>query len=243
MIDELIAEHLRGVRCASILDVGPGYAEFSRLAAQITGATKITFVDIDSDVLQFQERRCREAQIACASHRLLLDASSLGAIRGRFDLIHCQEVLEHLPDAQETLRVLRDMLTDDGRMIITVPTRMSERLIRFLNPAYMRDEPHGHVNEFDERALRALVERAGLSVEVFRCAQPQYFLGHAWLFGTRMKIEGSTGRILTHGVRGFIFGNLVKYSLPLFRATGLSRWARIMPRNYFVVAARREHTR
>ena len=240
MIEELLAANLQGMKCDSILDVGPGYADFSRIAAGVTGARSITFVDCDAAVLQVQARRCREAGIDARILSMVLDSTTVGSISDRFGLILCQEVLEHLPDAGETLRALAGLLLCGGRIIITVPTRRSERLLRFLNPSYMRDEPHGHVNEFDEPALRALLAGAGLSVLTFLPAQPQYFIAHSWLVGTRMKIEGSTGKILTRGVRGFVFGNLVKYSRLFFGATGLSGWSRFLPRNYFVVAGRNE---
>lgn len=243
MIDELVAASLRGVRCDNILDIGPGYADFSRIAARVTGAQSITFVDCDNDVLQWQSRQCREAGIDARLLPVLLDAATVASIRERYGLIHCQEVLEHLPDAPEVLRALAGLLIPGGRIIITVPTRRSERLLRFLNPSYMRNEPHGHVNEFDEAALRALIARAGLAVLTFAPAQPQYFIGHTWLAATRMKIDGSTGKILTRGVRGFVFGNLVKYSRLVFTATGLALWSRVFPRNYFVVAGRHEDTR
>jgi len=243
VIAELVATHLRGMKCDRILDVGPGYADFSRIAAGVTGARSITFVDCDDAVLQFQARQCGEAGIEAKLLSMNLESRTLGSIPGRFGLILCQEVLEHLPDAGETLRALAGLLLYGGRIIVTVPTRRSERLLRFLNPSYMRDEPHGHVNEFDEPTLRALLEGAGLSVLTFLPAQPQYFIAHSWLVGTRMKIEGSTGRILTRGVRGFVFGNLVKYSHLFFGATGLPRWSRLLPRNYFVVAGRHEDSR
>lgn len=242
MIGELVATYLQGIRCDSILDVGPGYADFSRIAATVTGARSITFVDCDVAVLQYQAQKCREAGIDATLLTMLLDSATVGSISDRFGLILCQEILEHLPDAGETLHALTGLLLHGGRIIVTVPTRRSERLLRFLNPSYMRDEPHGHVNEFDERALRALLAGAGLSVLAFLPAQPQYFIAHSWLVGTRMKLEASTGKILTRGVRGFVFGNLVKYSRLFFDATGLSRWSRVLPRNYFVVAGRHEDT-
>jgi SAM-dependent methyltransferase len=230
------------MKCDSILDVGPGYADFSRIAASVTGARSITFVDCDTAVLHWQAQRCTEAGINARLLTILLNSTTVTSISDRFGLIHCQEVLEHLPDAGETLRALTSLLLPGGRIIITVPTRRSERLLRFLNPSYMRDEPHGHVNEFDEPVLRALLAGAGLSVLVFLPAQPQYFIAHSWLVGTRMKLEGSTGKILTRGIRSFVFGNLVKYARLFFGATGLSWWSRLLPRNYFVIAGRHEDT-
>ena len=236
MLEDLISIHLAGVRCEQILDVGPGYAEFSRLSARTTGAHHITFIDCDEGVLSWQEQRCKEVAIDSTSHKLFLDSASIASIRDRFDLIHCQEVLEHIPSPEQTLRALAGLLVPGGRIIITVPTRRSEVFLTWLNPSYMLNEPHGHVNQFDERALRALVTNAGLSILAFHQAQPQYFIAHSWLVGTRMRLDGSTGEVLSSGFRTFVFGNLVKYAHLFFRLTGESWWSKLLPRNYFVVA-------
>jgi len=243
MIEKLITEHLRGIRCSRILDVGPGYADFSRLAAGITGARQITFADCDEAVLRWQADRCLEQGIDARTMSMPLDGSSVAALGDRFDLIHCQEVLEHLTDARGVLRALAGLLTKGGRIVITVPTRRSERWLRFLNPSYMRNEPNGHVNEFYEADLRTLITEAGLDVIVFIPAQPHYFVAHSWLAATRMMIDGSTGQVLTRGIRGFVFGNLAKYSRLLFNATNPDWWSRHMPRNYFVIAIPHEDTR
>ena len=123
-------------------------------------------------------------------------------------------------------------------MIVTVPTKRSERWLKTINPSYMKDEPYGHVNEFDEQALRNVIQRAGLEIRTLLPTQPHYFLAHTWLFGTRMKIDGSTGRILTGGLRGFVLSRLTSWSRKLFRATNPQGWGRVFPRNYFVVASK-----
>ena len=77
------------------------------------------------------------------------------------------------------------------------------------------------------------------SSPLFLPTQPHYFIAHTWFFGTRMRVEESTGKILTKGIRGFVSRKLFKLSKTLFRATGFDRWGRLLPRNYFVVAERR----
>ena len=54
MIGALIRHHLHGIHATSVLDVGPGYADFSRITAEVTGAREITFLDVDKDVLAWQ---------------------------------------------------------------------------------------------------------------------------------------------------------------------------------------------
>lgn len=238
MIERLLRTHLAGFRARTILDVGPGYADFSRIAAAVTGASHITFLDFDEGVLAWQMDRCRQSGIQATPWRVRLDISEILRSDSRFDLIHCQEVLEHLPNAENVLGALAGLLSPAGRIIITVPTACSERWLKRLNAGYMRDEPHGHVRLFDRQTLLRAIREAGLEPLTFAPTQPHYFLAHTWLFGTRMKTEGSTGRILTRGLRGFVLGHLTSSARRFFLLTGPDFWGRVLPRNYFVVAAR-----
>jgi SAM-dependent methyltransferase len=236
MIDGLLEKYLQGRSAASVLDVGPGYGRFSRVAAKVTGACKVTYLDYSREVLDWQAAECRKAGIEAEGVQMVLDVGTVSTLRGCYDLILCQEVLEHLADAKGVLRALAGRLSPGGRFVITVPTQRSERWLKRINPHYMRDEPHGHVQEFDEPGLRALLDSAGLVPLVFVPTQPHYFLRHIWVFGTRMKVEGSTGRILTGGFRRFIGARLTDYSRRFFLATGPRFWGRILARNYFVIA-------
>jgi SAM-dependent methyltransferase len=238
MLEQLLTESLIGFRARTILDVGPGYADFSRIAARLTGATHITFLDFDEAVLAWQIDRCRATPIEATAWRERLDTAELPSLTPRFDIIHCQEVLEHLPNAEQLLQALAALLNPGGRMIITVPTAVSERWLKRINPAYMRNEPHGHVRQFDRKTLTETVRSSGLRILAFVPTQPHYFLAHTWLFGTRMAIEGSTGRILTRGIRGFVLGHLTSLTRGFFRVTAPRIWGRVLPRNYFVVATK-----
>jgi hypothetical protein len=55
-----------------------------------------------------------------------------------------------------------------------------------------------------------------------------------------MKTEGSTGRILTGGFRGFVLGHLTSFGRRFFLLTGPEFWGKLLPRNYFVVAVKRQ---
>jgi SAM-dependent methyltransferase len=238
MIDALVREHLKGFTATRILDVGPGFSSFSRSAAAVTGAREITFLDFDAKVLDFQRAESARAGITATGVTVRLDAADLDSLSGPYDIIHCQEVLEHLANAEQVLSALVAKLAPAGRMVITVPSRVSERWIKTIDPSYMKDEPFGHVNEFNRADLEHLLDRVGLRPLVLVPAQPHYFVAHTWFYGTRMKSEPSSGRILTGGVRGAVFSRLFRLSRWFFALTGPRFWGKLMPRNYFVVAAR-----
>lgn len=239
MIERLIKKHFTDVRASSILDVGPGYQHFSRIAAAVTGAVSITYLDVSPSVLDWQILECAKSGILAEPLQMDLDAAALIKIDRCFDLILCQEVLEHLKECEAVLSALAAKLNPRGRILITVPTRFSERWLKLLNPAYMRDEPHGHVREFNKKALLQLLHFAGLNPLIMLPTQPHYFISHTWLFGTRMKGEGATGKVLDSGWRARVLNRVQKLSFIFFRATCPEVWGHIFPRNYFIVAERR----
>lgn len=238
MIEILLEDHLRGFTGKRILDIGPGYSSFSRLSARITGAEEITFVDFDQAVLAWQLNASRNAGLNAHLLTIRLDEDGIDSLPGTYDVIHCQEVLEHLLNAPRVLRALGGKLRQGGRMIITVPTKVSERWLQRLNPAYMRNAPFGHVNQYDQKDLRELVRNAGLSTSVLIPTQPHYFLAHLWFYGSRMQSEPSSGKILTGGIRGAVFSRILRYSRWIFIRTNPLFWGKLFPRNYFVIATK-----
>lgn len=239
MIEKLVKEHLQGFKAGNILDVGPGYNHFGRIAAKATGASCITYMDVNSDVLKWQAEQCKKHNIRSKSVRINLDAASLDSLEGGYDLILCQEVLEHLNECEAVLTALTSKLKSGGRVLITVPTQMSERWLKWLNDSYMRDEEFGHVREFDMKELERVIRVAGLKPLMILPVQPHVFISHTWLFGARVKIDGATGAVIGRGWRVRVWKLLGKFCSALFKATGMGFWGRIFPRNYFAIAERK----
>ena len=238
MIAFWMSKTLAGHTADSILDVGPGYNTFALEAARITGARNLYFLDYSRSVLDWQVEQSEKAGLQAVPIQADLNQNARTELPGPFDLILCQEVLEHLPHAEDFLRHLAGSLAPEGRLVITVPTRISEQIIRLLNPGYMKDEPYGHVNRYNQAGLRRLLASAGLQDEVLLPIQPHYFLAHLWLFGTRVPIEGASGKILRHDWRTRVFSRLLNGGRAFFHRTFPRFWGRCFPRNYFVVARR-----
>ncbi len=243
MIEQLLNKYLKGYEAENILDVGPGYNNFGRVSAQVTGAKEITYIDCNQDVLDWQTERCNELALNCVCLCKRVDGDDLFELTEHYDLILCQEILEHLQDAEQLLSLLTRSLSNGGRIIITVPTKRSERWLKTLNPHYMEDEQFGHVREFDEPTLRRMLHNVGLAELVFIATQPHYFVGYTWLMGLRQQIDGSTGKIISKGISVNIFSWLTRYSKRFFELTGSETWGRLLPRNYFIIATRSSNAR
>lgn len=69
---------------------------------------------------------------------------------GVFDAILCSQVLEHSPTPTRVLRALRECLSEDGVLILTVP-----------HISYLHGEPDDYFR-FTKYGIRVLLDRAGL---------------------------------------------------------------------------------
>lgn len=239
MYERLLKTSLANFKGTRILDIGPGFNRFAVNAAREIAAKDIFYIDVDEKVLEFQDLSAKEARIAATLMNKPLSVDVVQALDGSFDLILCQEILEHLINAEEILAALVHKLSPGGRMIITVPTAASERWMKILNPDYMKDEPFGHVRLFSAEQLKQMIVTSGLLIKTFQGIQPQYFLSHTWMSLTRMKVQLATGDLDTSGWKGKIFsGILVLFGL-VFNKTFPKFWGSLLPRNFFVLAERR----
>jgi 2-polyprenyl-3-methyl-5-hydroxy-6-metoxy-1,4-benzoquinol methylase len=132
------AEHLARYRWASslatgrrVLDAGCGTAYGSRLLAE-AGASEVIGVDRASDVLDSARAKIPVAVVLEEG-----DVTALPYEDGRFDLIVCFEVIEHLDDPGRALDEFRRLLGPEGLLAVSSPNR----------DVYPPGNPH-HVHEY-----------------------------------------------------------------------------------------------
>ncbi len=92
---------------------------------------------------------------------------------GSFDAIVCADVLEHLREPERILRMARDWLAPDGRLIASVPNVRHHSVVRSLLEGNWTYEPAGlldrtHLRFFTRRELEKLFHRAGFVVDELR---------------------------------------------------------------------------
>ena len=86
---------------------------------------------------------------------------------GLFDAAHFSEVLEHVPDPEDFLMNVRNVLNTNGLIVITVPNDYNP-----LQQAFTKDSskekwwlaPPFHLNYFSHKSLASLVKRCGFEV-------------------------------------------------------------------------------
>jgi 2-polyprenyl-3-methyl-5-hydroxy-6-metoxy-1,4-benzoquinol methylase len=97
-----------------ILDAGCGTGDCLRMLQEEYGCTQLTGADISASVLAIARDICAKAQFYQAD-------LMTRPLPGEFDLILCQQVLEHMVRPEDALRNLLGMLRPRGTILITVP--------------------------------------------------------------------------------------------------------------------------
>lgn len=145
----------------NILDIGCG-SGLSLLEANALGANAFG-IDVDPNT------------------QLIADALGLnvhiGTLRDnpfpeiQFDLIVLNQVLEHIPEPQHTLMLLKKRLKSGGRLIICVPNRQSIWQYLFKKRWIHWHIPY-HIHHFDAVGLQTFVENCGYQVTKKRTITP-----------------------------------------------------------------------
>lgn len=176
MLREWILESLRPT--ARVLDLGAGAGiiremNFRGLAAAVAG------IDLDERVLQ--NAMLDEARVASAEQIPFPDES--------FDLVFCDNVMEHLPDPERVLREVRRVLRPGGRFLGKTPNRkhympqVARLTPHWFHQAYNRLRGRAAADTFPTlyrintpSDVRAIARRAGLRVERLKLAEgrPEY---------------------------------------------------------------------
>jgi SAM-dependent methyltransferase len=89
------------------------------------------------------------------------DGQRLPFADASFDRIICTETLEHVPDADLTLREIARVLKPGGRLAISAPHHLCEAVLRRLIKGYF-EFPGGHRRMYTPTTLHRALARAGL---------------------------------------------------------------------------------
>jgi SAM-dependent methyltransferase len=150
-----------------VLDLGCGGGRHTYEAMR-RGATVVA-LDYSADVV-VEVRNFVNAMIAAGELPASLeggavnaDALALPFADATFDRIIASEVLEHIWADELAISELVRILRPGGRLAVTVPTRLPERVCWALDRNY-HDTPGGHIRIYRQRDLEAKLAGAGLAL-------------------------------------------------------------------------------
>jgi SAM-dependent methyltransferase len=187
-----------------VLDVGCGAGTFLAHLARVHGArvTGVDFKDLSaSPWMQGVEFRCG-----------LLSAQSFGDTR--FDVITMWHFLEHDYEPRRTLAAARELLAENGRLVVEVP-RLDSASFRLFKERWPGLQAPQHTALYSHATLRALALREGYDIveHLPYGAFPAYF----YLFaGAAFKLLRGKGLDFSKAVYPYFLGELLLAPMLLF---------------------------
>jgi 2-polyprenyl-6-hydroxyphenyl methylase / 3-demethylubiquinone-9 3-methyltransferase len=143
----------------SALDVGCGaglLAEpLARLGAEVTG------LDAAAELIAAAREHAKASEL-----QINYRAGELIELEGRFDLITCMEVIEHVADPAAFVRALAERLAPDGLLVMSTPNATGwSKLLTITLAEGIGQIPRG-THDFDKfitpERLKAMLQEAGL---------------------------------------------------------------------------------
>jgi SAM-dependent methyltransferase len=172
---------------ATLVDLGCGGGEFTERVAAAVGAGRVIGVELIEPLAAAAEQRGIEVRRADLAERLPFDDGSV-------DVVHSNQVIEHLPGTDQFMREIRRVLAPGGYAVVSTNNLASLHNIASLvagyqpTPCHVSDERVGvgnpmnayggapgaagqmHLRIFTGRALAELAELHGLRVDLERTA-------------------------------------------------------------------------
>lgn len=127
---ELMARRLELARVGSVLDVGCGVGHWGRvLAAVLAPSARLIGVDREAQWVAKATENAERAGLGSRFSYQQGDATALPFADGTFDMVTCQTVLMHLPDARAGLREMMRVVKPGGLVLAVEPCNMASMAI------------------------------------------------------------------------------------------------------------------
>lgn len=137
----------------NILDLGCGQGDFLAKAKTIFPEACLAGLEISEQGVVITRQKVPDAKVIVGD--LLNPPIQLNEYQSWADLAICSEVLEHLDEPVRFLQAARHYLSNQGRLILTVPG----------GPISAFDRHIGHRQHFNRRSISDLMRQSGFVVE------------------------------------------------------------------------------
>ena len=146
----------------SVLDVGCGEGVLTEQWADRLGGGRIVGIDLDDPKLRAEWEKRRRPNLEYRAE----DATQLSFADDEFDLASAIEVLEHVPEPEQTVSEMARVAK--RWLLVSVPREPLWRALNMARGAYVKDlgNTPGHVNHWSKRSFVQMLSRHGTVEEV-----------------------------------------------------------------------------
>jgi SAM-dependent methyltransferase len=141
----------------SILDVGCGEGVLTHQWAERLGDGRIVGIDLDDPKLRAEWEKRRRSNLEYRAQ----EATSLSFADDEFDMATAIEVLEHVPEPEQTVAEMARVA--ERWLLVSVPREPVWRMTNMARGAYLKDlgNTPGHLNHWSKRSFVSLLSRYG----------------------------------------------------------------------------------
>jgi len=155
----------------SLLDYGCGDGYWSLVFSRFSDC-KVTGVDYNPLRLERAKANAKNARF------IEMDLSNPNANIGKFNIVFCSQVVEHIKDDISFLRGIGDYLKKDGVVILGTPNEGSFTHKHIFRKHVLKRSDHIHF--YTEKKIRNKIEKAGFVIkDIYR---EVFFPGHDKLY-------------------------------------------------------------
>lgn len=153
-LNKFILKYIRG---KDILDVGCGSGTLIKILLQ----KGFEAVGCDSSVSQCKlaKKRLRDAGLPSKFIKHI-SLKKISSNKKKFDTVICLDVLEHIKNDMQAIKLLAKLVKPNGELIVLVPA-MPELWGK-------RDEEYGHYRRYTKDSLKSLVSNSELKIKILR---------------------------------------------------------------------------
>ncbi len=128
--------------CGSVLEVGCGVGNFTRMLLESPGLESLLSIDISAPAVETCSKSIQDS-------RANFECTDVRDVSGHFDFIVCMNVLEHIEDDRTALGHMVGLLKPGGSLFLLVPAHQS---------LYTKfDEAAGHFRRYNKSMMRSLL--------------------------------------------------------------------------------------
>lgn len=152
------------VGAKTLLDAGGGSGRYGIAFARDFPNLQVVVSDILPEALDVGRRLATDIGVGNVRFETG-DLTALSYGEGELDVVFCDVVIQHIPEAQTAVREMHRVLKPGGKVVIsTVNTWNVHSLYKFALKLCGRPYQYGYEKAYSRSSLRSLLERSGFKV-------------------------------------------------------------------------------